>query len=935
MSLQRVETLWQEQSSYWAQRVLAQWRYAHELGYVENDARIGEALTASLAILEEGMAADGVISDSTAQRAENVLANISPLAKGYRLDCVSHAHIDMNWMWGYHETVAITLETLRTVLNLMRDYETFTFSQSQASVYRIVQEHDPDMLDEIRTRVKEGRWEVTASTWVETDKNMPSGESLARHILYSKRYLSGLLDIAPDQLALDFEPDTFGHSRNVPEILNKGGVRWYYHCRGYDDHTIYRWQAPSGASVLVYREPLWYNSSIAWDMGCYVPAFCSSNGIRRMLKVYGVGDHGGGPTRRDLERILDMAAWPVYPTIGFGTYGSYFTYLEDTGTQFPVVDSELNAVFTGCYTSQSRIKAGNAAVQVSLHDAEVYQVMAALQTAKTSKGSAQFHRPWQNLLFNHFHDILPGSGTAETREHAMGLYQEALAVTQTEILRSLRAAAAQGHVDPPRESMMNSTAEGAGVGYGAAGCGVSQTARGAGATRYFAVFNSTEYARQEPVEVIVWDWPFANDEVSFTLADGTAVRHHVVDSGTHQYWGHTFVKVLVEAEVPATGFAILVLQRLERARQPLPQPRDPRVATPRQLQLENQYLRAVFTEQGALVSLRDKDTGQELVDPQAAGAVFRFVLEDDAEGMTAWRVGSYKRVEELAAGGRLVDAVTGDLRQALTFTWDVGAASTVTAAVSLLEHSRCLQYEVTADWYEQGRPGVGIPQLQYHCPLAYRADQYAYDVPFGVAKRQPLNMDVPANSWAWARRSDGAKDSSIIMWGRGKHGFRGTSAGLTLTLLRSSYDPDPAPEFGKHTLAFAVGALPESAPFQRVIRWAKNLSVPMTPLSVAGWGDTTSQRACIIHDVQGPLAVSAVKLPENAGDAAVILRAYETEGTGGKAAIKLAVPLKEAQFVDLNEEPLAAPPDLTIAADGLLQFSCKPHEVISIRIVGK
>lgn len=100
------------------------------------------------------------------------------------------------------------------------------------------------------------------STWVETDKNMPNGESLTRYILYTKAYLSKLLGICPNSLKLDFEPDTFGHNRNVPEILNRGGVKYYYHCRGYDEQHIYKWGAPTGSTILVYREPQWDNSEI-------------------------------------------------------------------------------------------------------------------------------------------------------------------------------------------------------------------------------------------------------------------------------------------------------------------------------------------------------------------------------------------------------------------------------------------------------------------------------------------------------------------------------------------------------------------------------------------------------------------------------------------------------------------------------------------------
>lgn len=93
----------------------------------------------------------------------------------------------MNWMWGFQETAAVTVDTFRTVLDLMREYPDFTYAQSQASTYQIIEEYAPEMLEEIRQRIHEGRWEVTATTWVEPDKNMPNGESLARHILYTKR----------------------------------------------------------------------------------------------------------------------------------------------------------------------------------------------------------------------------------------------------------------------------------------------------------------------------------------------------------------------------------------------------------------------------------------------------------------------------------------------------------------------------------------------------------------------------------------------------------------------------------------------------------------------------------------------------------------------------------------------------------------------------
>ena len=129
----------------------------------------------------------------------------------------------MNWMWSWHETVASTVATFQTMLKLMEEYPDFCFSQSQASVYQIIEEYAPELKESIQKRIQEGRWEVTASAWVETDKNMPSAESLLNHIRYTKKYLQESWGIDPQALNIDFSPDTFGHSANLPELDALGG----------------------------------------------------------------------------------------------------------------------------------------------------------------------------------------------------------------------------------------------------------------------------------------------------------------------------------------------------------------------------------------------------------------------------------------------------------------------------------------------------------------------------------------------------------------------------------------------------------------------------------------------------------------------------------------------------------------------------------------
>ncbi|MFO7612833.1 MAG: alpha-mannosidase, partial [Clostridia bacterium] len=467
-----IKELKKHAASQGGMRILSQLEFAVKLSKV-NEGRFDKQIAFVANYLMQQIKQDGVITDKAAAAAELDLQELAAYAKKYTMICAAHAHIDMNWMWDYSETVAITLETFRTMLNLMEEYPEFTFSQSQASVYKIVEKHDPAMLAEIKKRVAEGRWEVTASTWVEADKNMPNGESHARHLLYTRKYLMDLLDLSPESFEIDYEPDTFGHSLNIPEILSKGGVKYYYQCRGYEGHHIYKWKAPSGASVIVFREPLWYNMDIAPAVALHVPEFCEENGLDSILYVYGVGDHGGGPTRRDLEKLIDMNTWPVYPNIKFGTYIEFFKELEKISDRLPIVEGELNFVFTGCYTTQTRIKTANRIGEAKLDEAESVCALAANFLAE-SYPAPDFEGSWRKLLFNQFHDILPGSGVVDTREFAMGEFQKILAYANTGMTLAYRNIAMKintASLLPDGEALDAERSEGGGAGFGLAGFG--------------------------------------------------------------------------------------------------------------------------------------------------------------------------------------------------------------------------------------------------------------------------------------------------------------------------------------------------------------------------------------------------------------------------------------------------------------------------------
>lgn len=914
---------------YWGERILAQLFFAHEMSKAKDGVFAGD-IEKALTYVEGKLTEEGAIVRETTLQAERMLAGLTEAAKRYEVICAAHAHIDMNWMWSWDETVSVTLDTFRTMLDLLKEYPDFTFSQSQASIYRIVEQYAPDMLAEIKKYVSEGRWEVTASHWVEADKNMPNGESLSRHLLYAKRYLSQLFDLDPDSLNIDFEPDTFGHSLNVPDILASGGVRYYYHCRGNEAPILYRWEAPSGRSVVVYREPIWYNDNIQSSLGSYVPDICSRTGLTTCLKVYGVGDHGGGPTRRDLERLKDMNGWPIYPNLRFGTYREYFEQVETIADTLPVRRGEQNFIFDGCYTSQTRIKTANRVGEAVLNEAEAFSAIAGVETG-AAYPKAQYEEAWRNVLFNQFHDILPGSGVIETREHAMGLFQQTMAIANTGRKLALERIAAE--IDTSAligDGDKLTVSEGAGVGYGTRAFKITQVERGRGGTRIVHLFNPSASDREEVVEIVLWDWKSPIPTLTVRDGAGRPVPSQIVDQGFNVYWGHDFIRILAYAKAPAYGYATYTVTEGEAKVRPYPAS-EPRTDEPEAYVLENERLQVAFDPCDATVrSMVLKATGEQLVDAARPAGLFRLIQEDPEKAMTAWRVGRYMEVDNLHRGVKIRKGVWGDLRKSLHLEMTFGR-SLLRATVSLDKGSALLRYEVECDWHEIGVPGQRVPQLNFLWPLAASSPAYRYDVPHGVVEREPLSHDVPANSFMSSVPQDAAASSVMLVTGS-KYGFRGTDDALAVSLIRSSYDPDLHPELGNHhRFAFAI-CVPEADGNGGALEAARRFNHPLSVLSGTAHPGTRPLDASFLRLTSGTAVVSAVKMPEEeSGAKAWIVRAYETEGSGTTVRLQLPSAVAEACLVDANERRIADAAAVRIEADGIA-FELPAHASASIRL---
>jgi alpha-mannosidase len=904
-------------------RILGELGFAIRLSGVSGGAWDAETARA-LGILEKGLAAQGVLTRDLCAEAEEAILPLGKAAKEYTVLLASHAHIDMNWMWSWQETVQAALSTFRTILRLMDEYPDFSFSQSQASCYHLVEEYDPEMMEAIKKRIKEGRWEVTASAWVETDKNMPNTESLIRHIGYTKNYLSSVWGVDPESLNIDFSPDTFGHSANIPEIDAYGGVKYMYHCRGLPEkYILYRWRSPSGAELICQREPYWYNRGIRDEIAVEAADMAGAcGGLKTSLIVYGVGNHGGGPTRRDIEKILEMREWPVYPALRFGSFAEYFKAAETVRDKLPLLeDREINFVFTGCYTTQSRIKMGNRRGEAALLDAEALDALGKVLTGKQYPPE-KLEQAWRKLLFNHFHDIITGSCVRDSRDYAMANFSEVQAAAGT--AREKAGLRLAGEIDTSmiKAGLEGDTgSEGAGAGFGLEFFkGVPSAERGRGAVRIYHVFNSQPRKRREMVEFTLWDWDYNIDLAELTDCSGKALAFQFLDKEPVVYWDHRYLRFIAQLEIPAGGYTTVVLREKEYSGVSLLNSRDPRIEAPHgPIVLENDFLWAEFDPaSGALRSLKDKKTGGEKI---AAGKSAGLSLNwSEKKSNNAWLIGRTVEAEPLSRPLKItVFGGEGSLRRGFEIEQEV-LRSRVKTRVSLDKDARALAYHFSIVWNEAAEDHKHVPVLCFALPLGKEPDSYQSDIPAGIRRRPGAYQDVPGLQYTAALTGGEA----VALVTDSKYGYRGCGGVLSATLINTASNPDPYPERGEHDVELWIAL--DAADPKALFEGAENLC--RRPCVVSGGshpGRLPPEKELLRLDAASTV-LSSTGLT---GDGALLLRVYETAGKGDTVTIKAPSPLKSACLVGLDGRVIRAlePKGETVS------FEIAPWKIEAVKMV--
>ena len=359
--------------------------------------------------------------------AREVLAPLlaAPSTSDFVYDAVGHGHLDQAWLWPIRETRRKAARTYARQLVNIDERPDYVYGTSQPQQLQWMKERHPALFERMKRAVAAGRLELQGSFWVETDTNMPGGESLIRQSLVGRRFLQQEFGLTDEQLRLCWLPDTFGYSGNLPQILKKSGMDWFQTIKlswnkiNVSPHRTFHWHGIDGSSVLVHMPPEGdYNSRAAADGLLRGLRQYPERTLGTALLVYGSGDGGGGPGEIHLELIDRERNLRGLPQVKPGRAVDFFERLETRAAE--VETTYLGELYLethqGTYTTQAAIKAGNRIVERRLHEVE------ALAAIRGVDCRERLEQHWRDVLLHHFHDILPGSSIERVNREARQTY---------------------------------------------------------------------------------------------------------------------------------------------------------------------------------------------------------------------------------------------------------------------------------------------------------------------------------------------------------------------------------------------------------------------------------------------------------------------------------------------------------------------------------
>ncbi|HWR15004.1 MAG TPA: glycoside hydrolase family 38 C-terminal domain-containing protein [Terriglobales bacterium] len=776
-----------------------------------------------------------------------------PDAANLRLHMVGNAHIDAPWLWPLAETNAVVHSTFLSALDRLKEDPDVKMTTSSSQFYEWIADSDPALLDKVRKRVQEGRWDLVGGWWVEPDVNIPNGEALIRQGLYGQRSLKRLFGRTA---TIGFNPDSFGHTGSIPQILKLQGMPNYVFMRPNATEkqlpsSLFWWQGIDGTKALTFRIPLAYDDP--GDVRNHMLReieLLRGQSVRNAMEFYGIGDHGGGPTKANISSIHRIMGEPGAPKLLFSTPDRYFSEVRKASflNDLPVVTGDMQHHAVGCYTAGSDLKKLNRSTEVALVNAEKFAAIGNIAWGATYPKD-DLTKAWKKVLLLQFHDTLGATTLPSYYDAAKNGYARAQDVASDALYLAVQKLAWQvPTVDPD--------------------------------SKYLVVFNPHAWTTNLRIEYdLGWD-----PKKPTVLEDerGKSIPYQWVQATTTVT---NRIGLAAEVQVPAMGYRQIRLHNVPAVPQ---QPESALRVSDREM--ENAHLKISFLSDGTL-SMLDKDNQKEVLRAVNNGnGGMRAVVLDDPSDTWSHHVRSYDREVGNFALQNIKVVESGPIRGRVRAKYAFGT-SQLTIDYLLYATGRDLEARVTLDWHEHQK------MLKFAFPVNVEDPKATYEIAYGAMERSTNGDEDPGQRWIDVSGRSGSQTYGLAVVNDAKYGYSANGSEMRVSVARAPvfahHDPrtlDPGTDYqwmDQGVQSLRILLIPHSGTWQQAdpTRNAEKL-VTEVPIIYQGIHPGTRALSDSFLEVDAPeVIVSAVKQAEDGND--VIVRAYESTGAARRVRFNL------------------------------------------------
>ena len=847
---------------------------------------------------------------------------------------VGHAHMDMNWQWTYSESMRMCNDNLRQTVAFMDEFPDFTMLQSQAAAYNFVEQVDPPLFELIKKYVKEGRLELAGGMWTEGDMNLPSGEAISRSFLLGQRYFQNHFG----QMAkVGWLPDNYGQISQMPQILKLANCDYFYFHRCKPFKGSFWWIGSDSTKVLCYANDT-YSGEITPELKDEFKKITPDK--HRLLQITGVGDHGGGPTRANINLIHKLDQTQGYPAVKFTTAGNYFDKVSKEMDGRPTHYGEMQFIFEGSYSSVSDIKEGNRSCENSLYKSEFLNTLRWLNGDKYP--ADELRELWRDVTFNQFHDIISGSAINEANKQAISLYSEVLRKSTDLSNNAFRRMADEVKFQT--------------------GLGQPVVAYNLQPLASKKIVEAEVYSHKEPFSVKVASWYDFNPKTSVNPIDNGQGKFPtaLVRDGSGKIFpaqivwskwtppGYTSKVQFIVDDLPAGGYKTFYvdLAKPGEYNEPIPFANNT---------FDTDFFKIkIDFKTGAIVSLIDKRTHKECVKKGGQLNQLRIYLEDKKGQMQAWNINKIVKVEDVSNIKSVKVVENGPVRACIETEKSWGRSKFIERTYIYRSYPR-ITYDLEVHWLEAGNDSTDAPMLRAIFPLAMDNPQLYCQVPFDVIER-PIDgkiggKDTPASllhqnaygiiaeandgqevpAQKWVDVTDGK--TGIALLNKTKYGHSYHNGELRLTLMRSSNYPDIYSNLGKFNISYAL--FPHTGDWKNQV-WAEgdDFNVPAyaaepPSLALVKKHATRPEEDSFFSIYPANVAMTGMKQSEDGDE--LIIRVIETEGKATMATFNLPLEVQSARLLNIIEYPIVNAEKPVIKGKSI-KINLKPHEIVTVGI---